>query len=444
MPPAPPIPPASADAALEYSRGELSSAEYLARIALMENPRDANACFILARLALDWNLPDFAERYAKRALEINPYLKSAKKALDEATRLAAGRAPPSAPTATSANATSRVLLIKCWGTGFWSDVRHVLGQLVLADVAGRTPVIHWGERSRFLPGDGSEGWRNFFDPVSPLGLDDLRGKGLSIYPPCWNENNVGLEKGIDRAANLAGPWDLYCLNRPDDVVVSNVSIGMWDIANWIPPTHPWHGLGAEELLRRAMQKWLRPVAPVLEAVERFASEHFARRPGKPDAAVIALHLRGTDKVMEDPDLAAKNEELVRRAGEKLARNPAARLFLLTDTVKELAAARKRWGDALTDPAGRVLATDCYRSPDNESIHFQPRENPDDGVRFGREVLVDALLASRCDELLGVARSNVTCMIAAMKEWPAGALTLLGPTFHFPQRIAEIPKAKGKK
>ncbi len=39
--------------------------------------------------------------------------------------------------------SDRFLLIKSWGCGFWSDVDHVMGQLLVAEITNRIPVIYW-------------------------------------------------------------------------------------------------------------------------------------------------------------------------------------------------------------------------------------------------------------------------------------------------------------
>ena len=43
----------------------------------------------------------------------------------------------------------RFLLIKAWGFGFWSDVLHVLGGLMLAELTRRQPVVFWGSNSLY-------------------------------------------------------------------------------------------------------------------------------------------------------------------------------------------------------------------------------------------------------------------------------------------------------
>src|SRR5580765_3885445 len=43
----------------------------------------------------------------------------------------------------------RFLLIKSWGKGFWSDVDHVLGALLAAEMTRRTPIVHSGGKCLF-------------------------------------------------------------------------------------------------------------------------------------------------------------------------------------------------------------------------------------------------------------------------------------------------------
>ena len=48
------------------------------------------------------------------------------------------------------------LLIKSYG--FWSDVEHVIGALLLAEMTGRTPVVHWGGNSYFTDDERGTPW----------------------------------------------------------------------------------------------------------------------------------------------------------------------------------------------------------------------------------------------------------------------------------------------
>lgn len=420
-------------AAAALPKHKVSEAEVRSRQALGEDPTNADANAVLAQLSLMWNLREWAKEYAERAVKVNAYHKPARRVLDELAK--PYESPPAGP---------KYLVIKCWGTGFWSDMRHVVGQLVLSELSGRTPIVHWGERCLFAPWsvagptmadtpkgpvDPDGAWKFFYEPVSSVRLSELAGRGLSMYPPCWSDENIWLEQKIDRTHRLTEAWDLYCLNRPETIVVSNIPINLWDIAQWIRPGQPYFGLSPEAIFREAMAKWLKPVPEVRSAIDEFCSRHGIGDPARP---TLALHIRGTDKVLEDPEISVHHSSLIKMADAALRATPTARVFLLTDTEKTVSSLRARWG------AERVLTTDCMRSDDKEAVHFSKRDASFDCTRLGREVMIDAGIAAKCDGFFGLARSNVSCVIASMKDWQRGELALLGKSLHEPIHITMLP------
>ncbi len=72
--------------------------------------------------------------------------------------------------------------------------------------------------------------------------------------------------------------------------------------------------------------------------------------------------------------------------------------------------------------GRVVATPCQRSRTGQGVHYLPTTDP---VRAGREIMMDTYLALREQRFIGNGLSNVSAMIAILKDWPDGACTLLG-------------------
>src|SRR4051812_589750 len=80
----------------------------------------------------------------------------------------------------------RFLLIKPWGYGFCSDLDHVLGALLVAEMTGRIPVTLWGAGSRFRDNE-EDAWSNFFEPVSKYTIADLVGKNMSWFPAKWTD-----------------------------------------------------------------------------------------------------------------------------------------------------------------------------------------------------------------------------------------------------------------
>ncbi len=50
---------------------------------------------------------------------------------------------------------------------------------------------------------------------------------------------------------------------------------------------------------------------------------------------------------------------------------------------------------------------------------------DDGYRLGAEVLIDALIAARCDYFIGTKVSNVSLAIDSLKDWAVDRALLIG-------------------
>ncbi|MEL6765172.1 MAG: tetratricopeptide repeat protein, partial [Cyanobacteria bacterium J06607_6] len=83
----------------------------------------------------------------------------------------------------------KFILIRAWGHGFWSDVDHVLGQLFLAEITGRIPVVYWGANSRYRDAD-ENAFENYFEPVSSYKIDHLIGQTYTFYPDHWTEETL--------------------------------------------------------------------------------------------------------------------------------------------------------------------------------------------------------------------------------------------------------------
>jgi hypothetical protein len=103
----------------------------------------------------------------------------------------------------------------------------------------------------------------------------------------------------------------------------------------------------------------------------------------------------------------------------LAINPAAKLFVLTDSEGAIAAFGERYGHT------RVVTLDRARIPidqDGYAGRDLPRtsdvgfDTSIDGYRLGLEVLIDAYLAARCDRFIGDGASSVSCAVLNLKRW----------------------------
>lgn len=385
------------------ARGRPDIAEMYAGAALETDARAFEAWRLMAGLALERRRPERAAAWARRALALRPDDPQAAAMLGEVQRL------PAAPPA----AGPRFLLIREWSAGFWSDVDHVLGMCLLAEITGRTPLVWWGAQSRFRPAAPGNAWERFFAPVSGAQLGDCEAPGLRVFPDKWRGR--ALSGAIPNRWSGAGSRQvgLHFLDRDEEVAVSDFHTGLKVLLPWLPASHPLAGQSLAGAYRQLVRKYLRPQPDLVAEADRFAAAHFGGQP------VIGVHLRGSDKVQEVnglEDLLASYAPLV---DARMAAQPGARLFLLTDDSRVRAAYERRYG-------ARLLSTSCTRTDSGVGVHFQAHDAPD---RIGAEVLVDTLLAARCGEFIGLGYSNVSLYAAYLKDWPPGACRLLGPNAH---------------
>jgi hypothetical protein len=372
-----------------FLAGNLAASEIVCRNILDADPRNAAALNFLGVLAVRLKATEQARAYFADAIRAEPRSQTLRNNLDSLKLVASSRAQAETP---------RYLVIKAWGFGFWSDISHVLGSLLLAEITGRTPVIHLGCNSLYSDGSDADVFQAYFQPVSDVSLRDLAGmEGTTFFPAKWNRSNLENEDVAkwEGAGSRAGA--LYFLNRPETIAVSDFYVGVVYVRPWIPAAHPMHGKSLEEIHRYLMEKYLRPNAQCQAACDEFFSRHLQ---GAPFAGV---HMRGTDKILEDEDVYARHEACL---ASLAAVDPAWRIFLLTDDAPMAARMKALYGD-------RVVLTDAQRSSTTLGIHCHPAI---DRWKAGLEVVTDTFLGARAERFIGTGRSNVSTLIAAMKNW----------------------------
>lgn len=358
---------AEAERALE--RGNLQKADILVRAALDRNPDDDAARSILARIARSSGIDSM------------------------------GRYPDTRP---------RHLLIKAWGAGFWSDLDHVMGALLLADLTGRRPVVRWGLNSRYRDPGEDNAFETFFAPVSAARFGDLN-LAQTFFPAKWHRDNLDAED-LDK---WCGPGSrmsaLHLLGRHEDVVVSDFHLGVVDLIPWIPHGHRLHGLSLAAVYRLLMTEHIKLLPSLANAIDDLWTRHMAGR------RWLAVHVRGTDKIGEAPALAQVNRDYHPIVEQILRLDNSLEIFLMTDSLSIVAEYRARWGE-------RVVVTNARRSDGTVGLHL-------DGAaasELGRQIIVDSWTAARCDVFLGNGMSNVSTGIRHLKDWPENSFFLMTP------------------
>jgi protein O-GlcNAc transferase len=383
--------------------GNLPLAEIICREILTSIPNCAQALALLGIIAAKLRLRDPAIDFFQRAIICDPMLESVRQDLHIVQNWPAQNFDQSSASG------DRFLLIKAWGHGFWADVNHVLGCLLLAELTGRIPITCWGSNSLYSSETNGDAFQSYFEPVSAFNADALlKMKEAAIFPPKWTianllENNIA--KYFGEHSRMAG---FYFLNRPENIAVADYYIGVYDLLPWIPKTHKLRGKSVDDLLRYLIAKYLRPKPHILSVVEDFVRDQLGKAP------VIAVHIRGSDKNAETADVNEVNKKYFSHIDRQ---DKTWNILLLTDDTRLVEAFRENYAD-------RVYLTDCQRSSNDLGIHHTPSA---DRGRLGFEIMRDTYLALRCQKFIGNGQSAVSAMIAILKKWDMDNCILLMPS-----------------
>lgn len=292
------------------------------------------------------------------------------------------------------------LLSKAWGYGFFSDVMVTLGHLFLAELTGRTPVVHWGSNSLFSARDGGNAFTRFFEPVGDVTLSALENPALRFFPDKWRHDNLreeNLDKWEGPGSRLRG--ELY-LEREEEVLVCDFYTAFIELRDHLPAHSPWTAMAPDEAYRRLIAKYIKPRAEIREA----AAAEKRRLLG--DSTAVAVHFRGTDKIREIAKyrLTFPLQEFFETVESFLTGQRCERIYLMTDDQRAVKLFRDRFGE-------RLVCTEVMRAEGTLGVHYlQP------GVQAGREVLTDALIALDCEAFVGYGLSNPSCYIYAARDW----------------------------
>lgn len=392
-------------------RGNIPLAEIYIRMALSNEPNNPYALNFLGWISSALNLYEFAILYFEKALEqdnkwelpreniekIKAYLKS--KSINNTNQ--------------TVNNKSKYLLIKAWGYGFFSDVNHILGQLLIAEMTERIPIVYWGKNSLF--GDGSEfnAFDHYFENFSKLSIEDILKNTFSYWPPKWNNDNLKFKevnKWRGPYSRIAGQ---YLLNRSEDVVISDFYTGIIDLKPWIPSNHPLFKLSIHEIYYDLVNRYLRPKNLINERVNEFLKNKLI------NSSFIAVHVRGSDKTDELIDLEAMNKQYEDIINKKIKINPELKIFLMTDDTRILEKYKKLYGD-------KIVVTESQRSSDNIGVHYKNSSKP---LELGYEVMTDIYIAAKAKIFIGNGLSNASQIVRYLKKWSNDDIHFVGPEIN---------------
>lgn len=403
-----------------YDSGQLHKADLICRQLLDMNSENQLVFCLLGLISCDIGEFDFAEHYFSKAVKTALHNPVGNGCLHRFTgnvptvRLEVEKNSQNFYVKEEIIEERKFLFIKAWGYGFWSDVDHVLGQLLLCEITGRTPIVYWGSNSNYNIGENVNAFELYFEPVSQYNVHDMLNKDFTFFPPKWTHDTL-LSNDVNK---WAGPYScmtgIYFLNRPETVAVSDYYTALNDLIPWIMKSHPLYGLESQSLYRYLIKKYLKLRPALSKEIDTFYTKKMLGQ--KP---VQAVHLRGGDKALEGGRLNEQDRVFYDEIEKYQVYHPEASIFLLTDD--------NRIKDYFIDLyPQKVIVTEAKRTHGDLGVHNQEGYSR---YNLGREVIFDTFLAAKCDHFIGHAWSNLPLMVSYLKEWPAGSCVLLGENMH---------------
>lgn len=234
------------------------------------------------------------------------------------------------------------------GRGMFSLVAAVLCHLDFADRCGLYPVIDFENfptvyNEKDTVNGTFNSWEYYFQPVTNLKLSDVYKSKRVIF----SDNNYpeGYHFCINKEARLYSVYDKYFKCNPD----------------------------------------------ILSYVQAFYDNNFTGH------TILGIHFRGQEmRTRQGHWFPPSKRQMIAAVTQFLRSNSFSKIFVVTEERSYLEFLQDKFGDL-------VIANDHYRTYDVNAYHQYPRENH--MYQLGREVVIDALLLSRCNGMIGCT-SNV--------------------------------------
>ena len=263
--------------------------------------------------------------------------------------------------------------------GFFSYVTFALNHIIYANRHAMEPVVHFGPWSHdgpnafFDASRGSNMWDYYFEPVGQYTYGQIENRLADDNDALTSEDVVRLTKDQLRLLHAHDLDSVYTYPYGIQVPLFEQQ------SDW----YERQRARARDLVDAHIR-----IKPHIErTVSSFVSDSFRGRP------VLGVHMRGTDKgaAHSPPHLMriVQPDEYFPHIDAYIEANANCLIFVATDQRQFLDELGARYQD-------RVISYDSIRA----SGWRNPFEKPSGkGYKLGEDVLIDALLLSRCDFLL---------------------------------------------
>ncbi|MBM3531508.1 MAG: hypothetical protein FJX60_00540 [Alphaproteobacteria bacterium] len=308
-----------------------------------------------------------------------------------------------------------VLLIRSHSSGFTADLFHVATQLVVAALARRSPIVHWGRESAYWRLGSENLWCDFFEPIGSQTIADLAREARTFHPPFFNPTNLADSQNRPWFHNQQGASHETLLGRSEDVVVAERFSSLPEVLSLLPVSHPWRQEQPLILLRSLFGRFIKIRADLAGRYADWLSEHANGLP------VVAVHyrLQSSHKIAESAERQhIAIEHYFDAIDASLAREPDARIFLLTDYEPAVDAFRRRYAD-------RIFCHAANRLTSSSVANIQlGLSSPTGNHHLAHEVMRDIGAAALCRYFILDGSSNVSVAIYCLAPSPERHTTWL--------------------
>lgn len=341
-------------------------------------------------------------------------------------------------------AGDRFLLIKPWSYRLWSDVEHVLGQLLIAEITNRIPVVFWPTHCLHNGFIHTNGFELYFEPVSNYSIFNLTQPEYTFYPPFWDADNLLVEDTCKDTWMYRSIGDL--ISSDANVVVGDVYFSISEIIPFIKKENAAYGMTSVEIYRYLYNKYIKVKRDILMEIQGFyqswlkdghpllavhvrreeddmiidvrkdiADEHYWQRHSRKYGSKYLKNQKKKYRFLGKGKMLKANTQYHAEINKLMNKYSIRKIFLLTDSEEVIEEYKKKYGDM-------VVYTDCKRLTGNDPAYSL--ENPVVKRRRGIEAIKDAYLAAQCDFFIGNDFSSLSRAISRIKDWPDKNVKLL--------------------
>jgi len=337
--------------------------------------------------------------------------------------------------------SDRFLLIKAWSNSLWADIDHVLGQLLIAELANRIPVIFWPTHCLNNGFVQTNGFELYFEPISSYTISNIAKPEYTYYPPIWDSDSLLVEDQTKDTWMYRNIGDIISSNA--NVVVGDAYYSVYELIPFIKKNHSAYGSTTEQTYHYLFNKYIKVKPDIEMEIQGYYNSWL-----KNNHPILAVHVRRVDqnevidarndkqseikfftkKYLKQQGKTKKSRRFFGKGKIKkpnelyhleirkyIEKYNTKKIFLLTDSEATIKEYQELYGPML-------LFTDCKRIKADDTV--SQMENPMIKRRRGIEVIKDTYIASRCDFFIGNDFSNLSHAVTHIKDWTDRSVKLL--------------------